>query len=97
MLFFGSSCLRGEILRSAAHGRHNTNLGFAFERNLQNVIAAHHLAVDKHIDMRPHLASLCQHAIAQSGVRIPKLIQGLADSRGVTIDFDLGAATGKFS
>jgi len=97
MLFFVSSCLCGEIPSSTTHGRHDTDLGFALDWDLQNLIAANDLAVDEYVDVRPHLASLSQHSIAQAGVRLPKLIQSFADGRGVAIDFDLGAAASEFS
>ena len=82
---------------TTAHGRHDTDLGFAFDWNLQSVSAANDLAVNKHIDMRPHFASLSQYSIAQPGVCLPKLIQSIADSLSVAIDLDLGLAGGKFS
>ena len=81
----------------AAHGRHDTNLGFAFDRDLQNLIAANDLAVDEYVDVRPHFTSFGQHSIAQADVRLPKSIQSFADGRGIAIDFDLGAAIRKFS
>lgn len=97
MLFLVSSCLCGEIPSPATHRRHDTDLSFAFDRYLQNLIAANDLAVDEYVDVRPHFASLSQHSIAQSDVRLPKFIQSFADRRDVAIDLDLGAAAGKFS
>ena len=56
-----------------------------------------HLAVDKYVDVRPHFALLCQHAIAQAGVCRPKLIQSFADGRRLAIDLDLSATASEFS
>jgi ubiquinone/menaquinone biosynthesis C-methylase UbiE len=46
--------------------------------------------------MRPHLALFSQHAIAQTDVHLPKLIQRVADRRRLAIDLDLGAPAGEF-
>jgi len=84
------------VLSAAAHGRHDANVGAAIDRGLQNTIAPYNVAVHEHVHVRADLALLSQHAIAQTGVRAPKMVQGFPDRGHLALDLDLGVTVGKF-
>ena len=80
----------------AAHCRHDANLGVTANLSLQHLIAAHDFTVDEHVDVRPHVPLLSQHAIAQPGVDTPEFLQGIADRRRGAIQLDVRAAAREF-
>lgn len=84
------------LIFAAAHRRHDADFAVATDAGLQSLIASHHLAVHKNVDVWPHLALLSQYAIAKSHMPAPKLIESFTDVCGLDFELDFGLSAGKF-
>src|SRR5215475_6775470 len=84
------------FVTSADRG-HDANFTVPFDSSLQNLIALHHLTVQKDVHMGAHFALLSQYTIAQSDMPAPKFLQGVANSRRSAFDCDFRSPAGEFS
>jgi hypothetical protein len=86
----------GGAVRTSTHCRHDANLNIAFQWCAQYIFSPADIVVNEDVHVLAHRSLLSQHAIAQTDMTIPQLIQGVTHGRGRRVNLNLGLASGKF-